>query len=181
MRPHQNKTSSAIDEQKHSLIRYGLYMGFSLLALLVSRTLLVAVLITLLLPIIVILAVPSDATFQTFAPIVFAALFWPAIVTGRSEITEQDFGLIVTGWAIFIAVISFILPRTGLKLRIRFRHILLAITLLFMIALLVVVLVPSQPDRGPIATILAFAFAGCVFATSVQWALQKLSTYFRPT
>lgn len=177
----QNSLVALKNKPADQLFVYFMMLIARILSLVMLRFFSVVIAFTLIMPIMLIVLSLDATPFNAAIPILLGILWWPVSITGRTSYTQDDFDLLVFGWTILAVVIGFIANKLGIRLHVRFRHQLLMISGIFVIACLVLLLNPQQNDKAALILfffgVLVVSLIAAVFARLFSLTLKQTGKY----
>jgi hypothetical protein len=146
----------------------------------ISRSLLFAVGIGIVIPIFLITVTVADSGSPAIWTILFWIVFWPAALTGRTSIDENDFEFVFFCWSLLIAVVSYGVQKFFPSLRIPFWPVFVVITLLYIITGTIFMPQLQPSDRVAAAAFFIILYLACIGCLAISRALKLVLKRLSP-
>jgi len=132
-------------------------------------------LITWVFPILIIIAVAQETQYQNILMGIVSVILWPTSLLGKTQITEQDFGLIFFGWWLIYMVFHQIFKLINIDLHIKRRYVVAIFILLQIIS--GVLLSINNSDSTYLLTVAVVTVFGLVML-SIKWTIEIIFERF---
>lgn len=154
------------------LENYVLAMVIRIILLMISRSLIVAITFCLAAAVGILVIVVAGSNIGGIWPYLWMIFFWPWAMTGRTEFTEADFSILILGWTVLIAIVSFLMAKLNPRFHIRHRHVLGIIAIPFLIDGIVLPFATKIEDVLFFEIILFVMYIVCCVSLSIMWMLE---------
>jgi len=170
-------TTSASPHDTHVNVveRYALAGIFRILLLVVSRSLIIAITFCLVIAVMLFIFAVAGSDGNTVWPYLWMIAFWPWALTGRSEFTDADFGLLILGWGFVIAIISFIFSKLNPRFHIRRRYVLGIVGIPFLADAVAMPLIAKPDDIVFFEIMLIVMYLVCCGSLAIMWMLEMIA------
>ena len=173
--PPDTLSSTATGTQLNTAERYALAGVFRILLLVVSRSLIVAITFCLVVAVALFLLTVAGSDSNTVWPYLWMIAFWPWALTGRSEFTDADFGILILGWGLVIAIISFMFSKLNPRFHIRRRYVLGIVGIPFLADAVAMPLVAKLDDIVFFEIMLIVMYLVCCGSLAIMWMLEMIA------
>lgn len=163
------------DERKVALGKYAAASAVRIILLIVSRSFMIAITFCLVTAVTLFIMTVAGSGADSLWPYLWLIAFWPWALTGKSEFTEADFGTLVLGWGLVIAVISFMFSKLNPRFHIRRRYVLGIISLPFLADAVTMPLIVKPDDIAFFEIMLVVMYVVCCGSLVFMWVLEMVA------